>query len=164
MFDLLAKNDMVNTMDKAMTVASRRMALVASNLANIDTPFYRAQDIPFHETLIKALEGENVGHPLHLVRTHPMHILGRDCRTLPFFSDTNPILSFSDSSTNCRTSPLFSDTHQVNSAYERNDFNDVNLDDENMKVMKTQGAFLQASAFTQSALKRVFYAVREGAK
>jgi len=142
MFDLLAKNDMVNTMDKAMTVASRRMALVASNLANIDTPFYRAQDIPFHETLIKALEGENVGHPLHLVLTHPMHILDRDCRK----------------------SLLFSNTHQVNSAYERNDFNDVNLDDENMKLMKTQGAFLQASAFTQSALKRVFYAVREGAK
>ena len=143
MFDLLAKNDMVNTMDKAMTVASRRMALVASNLANIDTPFYRAQDIPFHETLIKALEGEeNIGHPLHLVRTHPMHILGRECRG----------------------SLLFSDTHQANSAYERNDFNDVNLDEENMKVMKTQGAFMQASAFTQSALKRVFYAVREGAK
>jgi len=142
MFDLLAKNDMVNTMDKAMTVASRRMALVAANLANIDTPFYRAQDLPFHETLIKALEGENPGHPLHLVRTHPMHILGRDCSS----------------------SLLFSDTHQVNSAYERNDFNDVNLDEENMKVMKTQGAFLQASAFTQSALKRVFYAVREGAK
>jgi flagellar basal-body rod protein FlgB len=142
MFDLLANNDMVNTMDKAMTVASRRMALVASNLANIDTPFYRAQDLPFHETLIKALEDEDVGHPLHLVRTHPMHILGHDCRT----------------------SLLFSDTDKANSAYERNDFNDVNLDKENMKVMQTQGTYIQASTFTQSALKRVFYAVREGAK
>jgi flagellar basal-body rod protein FlgB len=142
MFDLLANNDMVNTMDKAMTVASRRMALVASNLANIDTPFYKAQDLPFHETLIKALEGENIGHPLHLARTHPMHILGN----------------------NCRSSLPFSDTDKANSAYERNDFNDVNLDKENMKLMQTQGAFTQASTFTQSALKRVFYAVREGAK
>jgi len=142
MFDLLGTNDMVNTMDKAMTVASRRMALVASNLANIDTPFYRTQDLPFHETLIKALEGENVGQPLHLTVTHPKHILDHDCKK----------------------SSIFSDTNKANPAYERNDFNDVNLDEENMKVMKTQGAYLQASAFTQSAIKRVFYAVREGAK
>jgi flagellar basal body rod protein FlgB len=50
------------------------------------------------------------------------------------------------------------------SAYERNDFNDVNLDDENVKLMKTQGVYAQASAFAQSAIRRILNAIRDGAK
>jgi len=140
MFDLLSKNDMVNTMDKALTVASRRMSLVASNVANIDTPDYKTRDLPFHETLQAVLRNE-YRHSLPMSRTHEKHI----------------------PSPNGNASP-FSSVNQVVNAYERNDGNDVNLDKETMKVMQTRGAYNQAALFTQSAIRRVLTAIREGGR
>ncbi|MDR1841723.1 MAG: flagellar basal body rod protein FlgB [Holophagales bacterium] len=139
MFDLLSKTDMVTTMDKTMTVASRRMGLVASNMANIDTPDYRTRDFPFHEVLKDVLDNKP-GQSLPIVRTHPMHMCGEDTRTLPYALD------------------------RAITTYERNDGNDVNLDKENMKVMQTQGTFNQAALFTQTAIRRVLNAIREGGR
>jgi flagellar basal-body rod protein FlgB len=139
MFDLLSSNEMLNTMDKAMTVASRRMALVASDLANIDTPFYRAKDLPFHEPL-QAMLDDGSGQHLPIARTHPNH-----------FTNVKP------------PPPPFTVQRDL-SSYERNDFNDVNLDEENVKLMKTQGVYGQATAFAQAAIKRVLTAVRDGGK
>jgi len=131
---------MVKTMDKAMTVASRRMTLVASNLSNIDTPEYRTRDFPFNETL-KALLDNEFRQPLPMTRTNPKHFPGIEENAMPF-----------------------SVVDQVCSAYERNDGNDVKLDKEMMKLMQTRGSFTQATLFTQSALRRVFTAIREGGK
>jgi flagellar basal-body rod protein FlgB len=139
MFDLLSKNDMVHTMDKTMLVASRRAGLVASNLSNIDTPGYMTRDFPFHEVLKDVLDG-NGRHPLPMARTHPMHMFGCGKDALPYALD------------------------RAITAYERNDGNDVNLDKEGMKLMQTQGTYSQAAMFTQSAVRRVFSAIREGAK
>ncbi|MCL1893429.1 MAG: flagellar basal body rod protein FlgB [Holophagaceae bacterium] len=156
MFDLLSNNDMVTTMDKAMTVASRRLGLVTSNLANIDTPFYKAKDIPFHETLQAMLEDNDSEQQLPIMRTHPSHFpRGENCPMVR----THPLHL-------CPTResvPPFN-INQAISAYERNDFNDVNLDSENLKLMKTSSSYMQATAFTQSAIKRVLTAIREGAK
>ncbi|MCL1907767.1 MAG: hypothetical protein FWG12_00175 [Holophagaceae bacterium] len=160
MFDLISKNNMVTTMDKAMTVASRRMGLVASNLSNIDTPFYRARDLPFHETL-KAMLGEadnDLGQESPGIRTHPSHLPRAGACPLV---RTHPLHLCPVQDT---TAPPPFNIHQAITAYERNDFNDVNLDDENIKLMKTQGTYSQAAAFTQSAVKRIFTAIREGAK
>jgi len=139
MFDLLSKNDMVNTMDKTMLVASRRAGLVASNLSNIDTPGYRTRDFPFHEVLKGVLDGKN-GQSLPMARTHPMHMSCCGKGALPYALD------------------------KAVSMYERNDGNDVNLDKEGMKLMQTQGTYSQAALFAQSAIKRVLNAIREGAK
>ena len=157
MFDLISKSNMVTTMDKAMTVASRRMGLVASNLSNIDTPFYRARDLPFHETLQAMLGNNESGQELPTVRTHTSHmprtgvcplVRTHPLHLCPVQNDTVPPFNI----------------NQAITAYERNDLNDVNLDDENIKLMKTQGTYSQAAAFTQSAIKRIFTAIREGAK
>ena len=140
MFDLLSKNDMVNTMDKALTVASRRMSLVASNVANIDTPGYQTRDLPFHETLKAILNNEH-RQALPMSRTHARHIPSPRDNASPFSS-----------------------VNQVVNAYERNDGNDVNLDKETMKIMQTRGTYNQAALFTQSAIRRVFTAIREGGR
>ena len=140
MFDLLYKNDMVNTMDKALTVASRRMSLVASNVANIDTPDYKTRDLPFHETLKAILDNER-RHNLPMSRANARHI----------------------PSPNANASP-FSSVDQVINAYERNDGNDVNLDKENMKIMQTRGTHNLAAAFAQSAIRKVLTAIREGGR
>jgi flagellar basal-body rod protein FlgB len=44
-------------MGRALDLAAFRHALVASNLANIDTPGYRTRDINFSRELRAALEG-----------------------------------------------------------------------------------------------------------
>jgi flagellar basal-body rod protein FlgB len=49
MFDLVSANPMIQTMDRTMSLATRRMGLIAANLANIDTPGYRNQ-MPISQT------------------------------------------------------------------------------------------------------------------
>jgi len=139
MFDLLSKSDMVNTMDKTMIVASRRMGLVASNIANIDTPDYRTRDFPFHEVLKDVLD-EKPGQALPMVRTHPRHMGSPDSTTLPYALD------------------------RAITKYERNDGNDVNLDSENMKLMQTQGTYSRAALFSQTGIRRILNAIREGGR
>ena len=46
---------LLSRMERAMDVASRRQQLTASNVANIDTPGYRTQDIDFDEALRRAV-------------------------------------------------------------------------------------------------------------
>lgn len=51
-----------NTMkilEKIMDVASFRQKVLASNIANVDTPGYKAKDISFQKELNKAIENAN---------------------------------------------------------------------------------------------------------
>lgn len=52
----------------AITLRARRAEVLASNLANADTPGYQARDIDFREALAAA------GAPEHLTRTQPGHL------------------------------------------------------------------------------------------
>ena len=56
MADLVSSNKMIQMMDRSMTLASRRMSLIASNLANIDTPKYRTQDFSFQDAFKSEME------------------------------------------------------------------------------------------------------------
>ena len=56
--------------DDAMAVRSRRMELMSSNLANADTPGYKARDIDFRAALGQAQETQAVS----LKVTHAGHI------------------------------------------------------------------------------------------
>lgn len=54
----------------ALTVRSQRATLLANNIANADTPNYKAQDIDFRETLKQQMAGSgsklNVTHGNHI--------------------------------------------------------------------------------------------------
>lgn len=52
MFQALATN-----YERYMTLLSERQKLVASNIANADTPGYRTQDIDFQSEFAKAMDG-----------------------------------------------------------------------------------------------------------
>ena len=54
----------------ALQVRSRRLELLASNLANADTPNYKARDIDFRAALGDAQQGQG----LAIRRTHAAHI------------------------------------------------------------------------------------------
>ncbi len=57
--------------ETALTLRARRMALIASNLANADTPNYKARDIDFRAVLGSELKNSTSGK---LVRTDPRHL------------------------------------------------------------------------------------------
>jgi flagellar basal-body rod protein FlgB len=56
MFDVVSQDKTYGMLEEAMNIASARHSLIASNLANIDTPGYKAKDIAFKEELKVALD------------------------------------------------------------------------------------------------------------
>jgi flagellar basal-body rod protein FlgB len=141
MFDLVSGNYMIQMADRGMTLATRRMGLIAGNLANIDTPNYRSQDFSFEEAFkqqVAALDRQ--------------------------FSPSGPGASlpshFPDAA--ARITPSPSTSPDVN--YERNDLNDVNLDQQTMLLAKTQQMYTLSSNFAQVELRRLLGAIRDGGK
>lgn len=60
----------------ALNVQARRQQLLASNIANADTPHYKARDIDF-ATVLKGALGGKVG-PLALAGTSARHLSGQE--------------------------------------------------------------------------------------
>jgi flagellar basal-body rod protein FlgB len=138
MFDLVSGDSMIQLMDRSLTLASQRQTLIASNLANIDTPGYHTKDFSFEAALRASLADMNGQQsPAALVRTNPMHLSGDPEGELPAADDAAQPLA------------------------ERNDGNDVSLDRENMLMARTQIAYQNASNFMQLELRRLFFLVRE---
>lgn len=138
MFDLTSGNGMIQAMDRGLSLASRRQALIASNLANLDTPGYRTRDFSFEGAMKAALAGQT--SPVSLRTTHPGHLQGSTSAALP-----PPAEALQPSS-------------------ERNDGNDVSLDRENMLLARTQSSYTTASGFMQVELRKLYYLIREGSK
>jgi flagellar basal-body rod protein FlgB len=72
---------MINRLDEAMrfqqtalSLRSARQELLASNIANADTPNYKAKDMDFASALQNALAGTAAALPT--VQTSPMHLQG----------------------------------------------------------------------------------------
>lgn len=60
---------------KALGLRAYRQQVLASNIANADTPHYKARDIDFKASLQGALGGKGgVGGQLDLTRTAPRHL------------------------------------------------------------------------------------------
>jgi flagellar basal-body rod protein FlgB len=135
MFDITSGNTKIQTADISMTLASRRQALIASNLANLDTPGYRTRDFSFEGALKSALARQTP--PISLSMTSPMHLPGSASLSLP------------------------SSTDALRPSAERNDGNDVSLDRENMLLTRTQNAYQTASNLMQSELRKLYSLIRE---
>jgi len=59
----------VRLIEDRLSLNTRRQELVASNIANIDTPGYVSKDVSFDEVLKNAMEPR-----LQLVSSHPKHV------------------------------------------------------------------------------------------
>ncbi|MCE9633576.1 MAG: flagellar basal body rod protein FlgB [Methylophilales bacterium] len=66
--------------EKALEVRSFRQQLIASNIANADTPHYNAVDIDFADAMKKALS--NVKKGIEMVKTSEKHLSGKAKDTL----------------------------------------------------------------------------------
>ncbi len=67
-------DDMFRLHQVALNLRSARQELIASNIANADTPNYKAKDIDFASALQGALQGGN--EKLSVATTAPGHLAG----------------------------------------------------------------------------------------
>ncbi len=58
---------------RAVQLRTKRHAVISSNIANVDTPGYKAKELPFEEIMKREFSKEKVP-PLPLERTHSSHI------------------------------------------------------------------------------------------
>lgn len=68
-------DDMLRFQQTALNLRAARQELLASNIANADTPNYKAKDINFADALRNALGGTSAELPI--VKTSPAHLEGR---------------------------------------------------------------------------------------
>ncbi len=123
----------IQRIEAAMDLLSARRRLIASNVANAETPGYKAADLDFRSHLIQA--GEEMASATRLIRTDARHMpsntpMGRDL-------------------------PLVLSTETSGEA--RADGNTVELEKEVVKMAADQIRF---QALTQ-ALNRVFSTMKE---
>ncbi|NLC28085.1 MAG: flagellar basal body rod protein FlgB [Campylobacteraceae bacterium] len=68
-------------LEQALAARSLRQQLVSSNIANIDTPYYKSKDVDFETVLTqkaKEIYGEKNLKPLRMANTHQGHLEGVD--------------------------------------------------------------------------------------
>lgn len=53
----------IQTLGRYLDLAARRESIVASNIANLDTPGYQTKDVAFGEELNRIMQGED-SHPI----------------------------------------------------------------------------------------------------
>jgi len=72
-------NDLANRLavySKALDLRTQRHQVLASNVANADTPGYKARDFDFSAAMTQAMGGEVAGGQLALATTRPAHLPG----------------------------------------------------------------------------------------
>jgi flagellar basal-body rod protein FlgB len=80
----------INFLEKSLEYRKIRQDLIASNIANADTPYYKPRDIRFEEALKNEIEKRPI-HKLALAKTNPMHLEPKDID-----DDKKPIIFFRD--------------------------------------------------------------------
>jgi len=95
---------------------NKKQQVISSNLANIDTPLYKAKTTNFDSLMNNVLKKENYQYEKNFIQTHEKHFSLKDD-----FEKNN--LDF--------------EILQKNNYLVQNDENDVDLDIENMEMSKT---------------------------
>jgi flagellar basal-body rod protein FlgB len=61
---------------EALNLRARRQEVLASNIANADTPNFKARDIDFNSALSKAVERTRASGAMTMTGTSPRHLAG----------------------------------------------------------------------------------------
>jgi flagellar basal-body rod protein FlgB len=69
-------DDMLNFHTQALRIRDQRQQVLASNIANADTPNYKARDLDFKAALQGALQGAGTPGGLTVATTVPGHLAG----------------------------------------------------------------------------------------
>ncbi len=69
-------DDYIGMLEAGMEGASRRQEALTNNIANVDTPGYKREDVEFKGMLAEKAGSDNIGGE-SLQRTNPRHLSGR---------------------------------------------------------------------------------------
>ena len=67
-------DDFMRFHEAALAIRGQRQQLIASNIANADTPNYKARDIDFSAAMNSALQRSGTQSPAELSKTAPQHL------------------------------------------------------------------------------------------
>ena len=126
-------------LEKVMDLSSFRHDVIASNLANANTPGYIAKDLVFEQKLQAILEKRG---PSPLAQTYPRHL------PEPF---TLATLEHSDG-----------DTRLMLDLAAGNDLNTVDIDRETSELAKNQVLYLANSDMLRRKFAYLRYSIQEG--
>jgi flagellar basal-body rod protein FlgB len=117
-----------------MTRLSKRQQIVASNIANIDTPGYRTKDISFHATMEELLPGPALG----------LKSAG------PEYPET------------WRFAPAEPQVFEVSGLPSRLDRNNVSLDQEMLKLGETSFGYSMIALMLRTKFRTIASSINEG--
>ena len=133
MFNGLFNSIPEQAIERGLDAASLRERLIANNIANADTPNYKAQRLRFEDILANELNQSQSGE-LQLTRTNPLHLPGRGLGDI--------------GGTQTSLGTIYTD----NSSTFRLDGNNVDIDAETAEEAKNA---LQYSMLTELASRRM---------
>ncbi len=84
--------------DDAMVMRARRSSLLASNIANADTPNYKARDIDF-QSVLRSMQSPQTGDKLVLASTNQRHLSATNSRMDADIQYRNPLHASLDGNT-----------------------------------------------------------------
>ena len=85
----ISDTDVINALRRQMTIAAAKQAASAGNLANIDTPNYKAVDVSFSDTLDGQLKAT---HSEHLTTGGPAGVRTEETADLATRRDGNNVV------------------------------------------------------------------------
>ena len=130
----MIRDDTLDSMGAYLSRLSRRQEIVASNIANIDTPGYRTKDISFHATMSELI----VQRPPDARQTRGAHIAG-------------PAVI-----------PLEPEPAEVEGLPERADRNNVSIDREMLNLTQTSGRYAAMTQLLRSKFRTIASSIQEG--
>lgn len=122
-------------LESLLDVATRRQSLVASNIANMDTPGYTTRDVDFERALASADIRSN---EIVQVATSPAHLGGTPSPTLASFE------------------------YEPGGLARRNDLNNVSVDREMLALSWTSGRYNTAIELLRKRFALLRYAILDG--
>jgi flagellar basal-body rod protein FlgB len=126
----------LEAMGQYMTRLSKRQQLVASNIANIDTPGFKAKDMSFYATMEELLASQSVP----MKATRPEH---------------NPL-------NRLQFAPLEPEVFEVSGLTERVDGNNVDLDKEMLKLGETSFGYSMMTQLLRTKFRTLASSINEG--
>ena len=124
-------------LERLLDAATRRQALIAANIANLDTPGYRTRDLDF-ERVMAAAERGDAAAALDFERTAPGH-LGGGGKISPDGFEIAP-----------------------EGLVTRNDLNNVSIDREMLALAWTAGRYSTAIELLRKRIALLRYAITDG--
>jgi flagellar basal-body rod protein FlgB len=132
---ILNDSSLMAALGREMTRAVQRQAVAAGNLANAETPGYRAKEVQFAEALAGQLEGQ--GGALQPLATHTRHLGGGGV-------DGGGVL------------------RDVEGLAARRDGNTVQMEREMLALSRSGTDFASAQTVLAAKFRLVRYAINEG--